>query len=71
VAQKTNSARDDYTPNCPENGEIQWYEVQTVGVSTRAYQMAFGCFSFQRNVFVRYKHDSEWSGWFRIGLSAV
>ena len=32
----------------------------------RAYQIAFGCYNWQNNVFIRFKHDDTWSEWANI-----
>ena len=33
---------------------------------SRAYQIAFGCYSHQRKTFIRYNHDNAWSDWKNI-----
>lgn len=52
----------------PQFPDAAWYEVLTVGApaGNRAVQIAWGCYSFQRTMHVRYKHDSTWSGWRRM-----
>lgn len=55
-----------YLANAPEINNAVWYEVETIGVSNRAYQIAHGCYSHQRKSFIRYNHDDIWSEWKNI-----
>lgn len=50
--------------NAPKSG-IQWYEVFTGGNKSapRAFQIAIACFSSDRGIYIRWLHDSTWSGW--------
>lgn len=56
--------------NAPESGIARWYQVITKGNSNgggnRAYQIAIGMYDIQRSMFIRYKHDSTWSGWITL-----
>ncbi len=52
-------------PGAPESGDV-WYEVFTGGVSNRAFQLAIGCYQWQNSLYIRFKHDTTWSGWKRI-----
>ena len=56
----------DVRTNAPETFDALWYEVETIGTHNRAYQIAHGCYSFQRKSFIRYMHDNEWSAWRNI-----
>lgn len=55
-----------YLANAPEINIAVWYEVETIGNSGRAYQIAHGCYSHQRKSFIRYMHDAVWSDWKNI-----
>ena len=50
--------------NAPKSG-TQWYEVFTGGNKSapRAFQIAIACFSLDRGIYIRWLHDSTWSGW--------
>ena len=65
------STAADYVPNSPYKRSAVWFEVLTSGVSNRAFQLAIGCYSHQRHMFIRYKHDGTWSGWFQINTTAI
>lgn len=54
----------DNSPEPNTNGE--WWEVLTCGVDSRAVQIAWGCYNFTRKMFIRYKHDGNWSGWKKV-----
>ena len=64
--QSDNPDGDLYITNAPETFDALWYEVETIGTHDRAYQIAHGCYSFQRKSFIRYMHDNEWSAWRNI-----
>lgn len=64
--QSTNPNEANYIENAPETMAALWYEVETIGVSSRAYQIAHGCFTQQHKSFIRYMHDGAWSGWKNI-----
>lgn len=55
--------------NAPNMG-VQWYEVFTGGIETRAFQFAISCFAHDRACYFRTKHDSVWSGWFDFATTA-
>lgn len=64
--QSTDPTADRYIDNAPEITNAVWYEVETIGNSGRAYQIAHGCYSHQRKSFIRYMHDAVWSDWKNI-----
>ena len=66
VGNSKDTSSSDYIINAPESSGALWYEVFTGGIANRAFQIAFGCFRHQRKTFIRYKHDSVWSGWHNI-----
>ena len=50
----------------PKPDWAEWWEVLTLGVDSRAVQIAWGCYGHQRCMYIRYKHDSTWSSWDRL-----
>lgn len=71
AGQSVDSAATGYVENAPYKHRAIWFEVLTLGVANRAFQLAIGCFTHQRHMFIRYKHDAVWSGWFKINTTAV
>lgn len=69
--QSTDSTAAGYIVNAPYSHPAIWYEVLTMGVTNRAFQLAIGCFTHQRHMFIRYMHDMGWSGWFKINTTAI
>ena len=69
TGQSVDPDGDAYIINAPESSDALWYEVMTIGNiagSSRAYQIAHGCYGHQRKSFIRYKHDDVWSDWKNI-----
>lgn len=50
--------------NAPVSGTV-WFEVFTGGNQSapRGFQIAISCFSSSRSIYIRWLHDSTWSGW--------
>ena len=69
TGQSNNANNDGYIANAPEISSAVWYEVETIGVANRAYQIAHGCYNHQRKSFIRYMHDSAWTSWLTIYTS--
>ena len=67
--QSTDSSAESFVDNAPEISIALWYEVETIGNESRAYQIAHGCYIHQRKSFIRYMHDAVWSDWFEIYTS--
>ena len=71
TGQSSDPNADDYVDNSPESGVLVWYEVETIGSFSRAYQIAHGCYSHQRKSFIRYMHDGFWSDWEEISTTPI
>ena len=69
--QSADSTAAGYVVNAPCSSAAIWYEVLTMGRTNRAFQLAIGCYTHQRHMFIRYMHDMIWSGWFKINTTAV
>ena len=69
--QSSDSTAAGYVVNAPYSSAALWYEVLTMGIANRAFQLAIGCFTHQRDMFIRYMHDAVWSGWFKINTTAI
>lgn len=71
IGNSIDTSRPDYIINAPESFDTLWYEVFTGGESTRAFQIAIGCFTHQRKNFIRYMHDNVWSVWKEISTTPI
>lgn len=56
---------DQATYHTPTN-YISWINLLVIGMGTRITQIATLPYAHERNIYVRYKHDSNWTEWDKI-----
>lgn len=58
----------DTTTNSPYVGMYpRWYNIITLGVTTRCSQIAISCYEGSQSIWIRYQHDDRVSGWKQLG----